>query len=204
MTKPFPRGKSYYQGQTIDANNLPGVHLEGQDCVFLNTDPSTTINRRNQGDVRAIIVRNTSGITLSAKRVVKWASGYRGRRVDGYANVDHEEVAGVVDDHVGSGGVQANDLFWLIVEGECLIQTPMTGAGFNGDVAVGDILTALTAAASTGTTAGRFQRWNGTFTATQTTDGTLGNILANRFARAMSAKTTGNTNSDILVDLYKV
>jgi hypothetical protein len=65
-----------------------------------------------------------------------------------------------------------------------------------------DILVALTAATSAATTAGRVYPWTGlTSTVTQTTDGTQSRRTINKIGRAMSATTSGNTNSDILVDL---
>ena len=35
---PFPLGETYYNGGTIDANNLGGVHLEGQVWEFDDLD----------------------------------------------------------------------------------------------------------------------------------------------------------------------
>lgn len=196
------RGKTWYNGATIDTSNYQAVHLEGLQRTFNNTDPSNRLVPRNSSDVKVILVRNVSGVVLYPKEVVTWKSGYRGRRVDGKVNVTAELVAGVVDDHIGAAGVPNGDMFWLIVEGECLLKTPMSGSDFTADIAVDDLLYGLTAANSTGsgstTTEGRFTNWGGTFSAAQTTDGTAAKIIRNSFARALSAKTTGNTNADIL------
>lgn len=196
--QPVARGKTFYGGETIDANNYAGVHLEGLKTVFPNTNPADRKNKRNSGDVLAILVRNVSTIALLPGMACTWKAGFRNRRVDGKSRTTAQEVAGFVDDHLPSAGVPVGDLFWLIVEGECLLKTPVAGADFGGDIAEGDILYALTMAASTGTSAGRVTRYVGTFGDTHTTNGTAAAILMNRFARAISAKTTAQTDADIL------
>jgi hypothetical protein len=197
------RGETYYNGGTIDSNDLQGTHLEGLTKVFKNTDPSNRKVLRNERDVRCVLVRNSTTITLHKGDVVTWQTGQFGKRVAGKCRVTAEQVAGVVDDHIGSSGVPANDLFWLIVKGDALCRTPATGAEFTADIAEFDLLYALTAANSTSagstSTEGRFTNWGGTFSAAQTTDGTGGKIIKNSFARALSAKTTHNTKADILV-----
>jgi hypothetical protein len=203
----FDRGQTFYGiGNTIDANNLGGVNLEGARKVFPNYDPSGPYGRRlrrDESDIRCILVRNVSGITLAPGQAVVWKAGYRNKRVDGYSYQTAQEIAGYVDDMLPSSGVPNNDMFWLIVEGQVLANTPLDGASFGGDWAEGDMLYALTAAASTGTTAGKMQRWPGTWTATQTTDGTATKFAANRVGRVMSAKTTAQTNSPVLIDVKK-
>jgi hypothetical protein len=200
-----PRGKTFYNGNTIDSNNLGGVELEGMRHTFKDTDPANLAVKGNRGgagrEVTAILVRNVSTIALVPGKAVTYAAGYRQRRVDGYARLTACEVAGVVDDHLPAAGVAVNDLFWLIIDGPVLTKTPLAGGDFAIDIAEGEPVYALTAAASTSTTAGRFQVWNGTMTAAQGTDGSGTKIILNHFARAMSAKTTGNTDTDILIDV---
>jgi len=204
------RGQTFYGSATPDASNLGGVSLEGARKVFLNTDPTSSVTNirkpRDQGDVKCVLVRNVSGITLAAGQAVSWKSGYRERRVDGYITTDYQEIAGFVDDHIGSGGVQNNDLFWLIVEGDVLTKTPHTGAGFGkASWSDGDVLFALTAAASTAVdgTAGKLQAWVGTFTATQTTDGTAGKFAKYAIAKAKSAMTSGQTDTAVLISVRR-
>jgi hypothetical protein len=106
----------------------------------------------------------------------------------------------VVDDAVASDGVAIGDLFWLYRRGPTIVRTALDTA--HSAVALDDMLLAITAAASTSTTAGRVYPWTGlTSTVTQTTDGTQSRRTINRIGRAMSATTSGNTNSDLLVDL---
>jgi hypothetical protein len=194
------RGRTYYEGNTppTDANVGQSLKVEGLQKTFNDTDPTVTAgpkqNRSNR-KVECMMVRNVSGITLEAKRLVTWATGYRGRRVDGYATIDFKECAGVVDDHIGSAGVLDNDLFWLVRRGPCLCRTPLEGSILNA-WSEHDILHALTAVTSQCTTSGRVTVWAATSNLTN-----AGTLICNRVGRAMSAKTTANSNADVLVDL---
>ena len=193
------RGKTYYGlAGTIPASYVGSVGLEGTPQVLKDLS-ATTGMQRSQSDVHSIVVRNVSGGTLYAGMIVSWASGYRGKRVDGRTCVTAQEWAGVVDDCLGTAGVRDGDLFNLIVRGPCLVLLSRTAA--EAVISVDDILYAVTAATSGATTAGRFVKWLGTFSAAQTTDGTAGSIIMNRLGRAMSAATTADTGALRLVDL---
>lgn len=204
------RGQTHYNGRTIDTNNYgQSVALEGVLGEFPNTNPTLSGGirvRRNGGKVYARLVRNVSGTTLYPGRAVCFASGYEGRRVDRYARVTAEAVAGVVDDHYSSAGIPNGDLFWIIYKGQVLHKTPSDGDGLQ--FAVGDhlyALTAVVAAATASTTGGRPKPWTSfTFTAAQTTDGSGGKIIANRYAICLSAKTTNNTEADMLVEMINL
>lgn len=203
-TAPFDRGRTFYDGRTIDTNNYDGTHLEGLVASFPDTDPSNRTLRRSAGQTICVLVRNTSGVTLPPKRAVAWASGYRGKRVDSITRTTAQEVAGIVDEHVGTGGVPNGDLFWLCVKGPSLVKAPLTGAehAVAAGIAIGDMLVALTQATSSSTNAitggGRFTTQNGTFSAAQTTDGTAILMLANKVGRAMSAITSGQTTDSTI------
>ena len=205
QVQPVPRGKTFYGDRVIDPLNYgTSVQLEGTQTVFKNTDPSDRTKLRNAADLKCILVRNTTGGILFRGQAVAWAAGFRGRRVNALVSTTAQEIAGFVDDHLPTSGVRDGDMFWLIVEGDVLVPTPMAGAGFNGDWSAGNLLYALTAAGTTlGSTAaaGRLSKWNGTFSAAQTTDGTAGLILANRAGRAISAATTGETNATRLINV---
>lgn len=204
-TKRIPRGKGWHNtGTAIASADYGGVQYEGTVRVFgdfeLNTNALEPLRRRSPGDVVCVLVRNVSGFNLLPGRLVKWAAGYRGKRVAGYANVDYEEVAGVVDEFWPSTGVPDGELFWLVVKGHTLVKTSLAGNAQN-NIAVGDILTALTAATTGATTAGRVQPRALPFSATETTDGTMTKVLTNFIGKAASAKTTAQTNNDLLVEL---
>jgi len=121
---PFARGKSAYQNQsTSDWDITSLAHLEGQKVYLPNSAAATPEVRRNGTDVVAIVVRNDSGGTLAAGEALWWKTAYHGTRVDKSTAGDNNPVAGFVDDHVGSGGVQDDDLFYMIVEGPCVVKT---------------------------------------------------------------------------------
>lgn len=194
----FARGQTYNgPNKTLSATYATSVALEGVTKRFDDLDSATTTGAkvpRSQKQVTCMCVRNTSGITLEAKRVVRWASGYRNKRVDGYCTTDHSEVAGVVDEFL-TNGVRNHDLFWIAVRGPSLVKTSL-GADATNVIALDDKLTALTAATSQATTAGRVQAFAATSNLTNAISATQ-----NLIGYAMSAKTTANTNADVLVDL---
>lgn len=188
------RGFTYHGGTPDSIGKTLG--LEGHPMKFMDDYPGSGGVRvkRSDNQVHAILVRNVSGITLTPGRTVSWKAGFRGRRIDGFTTTTAQEVAGVVDDQLPAAGVANNDLFWLIVKGPVLLKTPLAG-GAGNVFAEGDVLVALTAATSQATTAGR-----PAVLASAATTNTAAAII-NRFARVMSAMTTGQTNQNMLVDL---
>lgn len=193
----LPRRGFTFFGASVPSVTGASARIEGTKKDFADVEPVTSgpASARSGDTVTCRLVRNSSGITLAAKRVVKWKSGYRNLRVDGYCSVDFENVAGVVDDKIPSSGVADGDLFWLMQRGPALVKTSLGGNATNV-ITEGSILAALTSAASTSTTAGRVQQVAATSSVTAAIDG-----YSNRIGRAMSAKTTANTNADVLVDL---
>lgn len=180
---PFPRGSSY--GVT---DETLAVHLEGREYEVQDQRYGTNLT------VRLRVVRNRSGATLSGKRLAQFAAtaGKDSIEVSGYAKVDSTK-AFVIDD-VGSQAIPDKDLFYVVVSGPCLVKTSLEGGATNV-VAVGDLLHALTAATTGATTAGRVQP----AVLTGATS-VLANQIANVVGRAMSAKTTANTNADLLIN----
>ena len=209
-TSLFDRGNTFYgPNQTIDTTNYgTSVQLEGQKTTRRDRDPSNPRVLRSQMDVKQVIVRNVSTMSLFAGQVVTWQAGFIGKRVDGLARLPYQHVAGIVDDWLGPQGCRVGDLCWVTVEGPCLAAVSLT----SGDqtIAADAIITAGTAANSTGATsgvtygvantAGRIAvPANTTFNATQTTDGTewISALTSgmNIIGRAMSAATTNNTTN---------
>ncbi len=194
------RGTTFYGSvNAVPSTYVQSTGLEGRQHVSPDMDPSNAQVRRSQNDVRSIIVRNVSPFTIYAGQTVLWATGYRGKRVAGKCFADYEEVAGVVDDQLGSSGCREGDLFNLIVQGPCSVLLSRTAA--EAVIGAGDLVYAVSAATSGATTAGRFTDWIGTFTLTETTDGTAASIVMNRLGRAISAATTADTGALRLVDL---
>ena len=185
----FPRGSTYYNGGTIDTNNLGGTQHEGKEYVFEDNTYGTNLY------VTVRIVRNVGAAALLPSRLVTFKAGYYGQRVDGYGTTTAQGVAGVVDEFLPSAGVPVNDLFYIVTAGPTKVLTDLAGAG-NNVIAQGDTLCALTAATSGATTAGRgYAPLTGATAATTSP----ANVLQNFFGRAMSAATTANTNTGLLV-----
>ena len=89
---PFERGATFYNGGTIDTNNLGGVNLEGTEWEFEDLDYSTGVgvkNYRTNTLVKCMCVRNAAGIALLPRRLVKCskAAGNLFAQVTGYATV---------------------------------------------------------------------------------------------------------------------
>lgn len=193
------RGQTYLganTGRTITDTDAASV--EGATKLFDDFAPGQASGakvRRSNRQTTCILVRNTSGIALLPKRIARWESGYRGKRVDGYTTATAAEAAGVIDEHLPASGVSDNDLFWLAVKGPSLVLTSLAGDAENV-ISIDDALVALTAATSQATTAGRVNQQDLTGATAP-----LANQVQYRLGHAMSAKTTANTNADLLVDL---
>lgn len=190
------RGKTYSGGTATSSTITSSALLEGTEINFKDDVAVANQPRRPRSGrfVTARLVRNVSGAALLPGRLVTWQALYRGRRVDGYARTDGVECAGVVDDRLPSGGVADQDLFWLLREGPVLIKTPLA-AGAGSVFTEGDVLVALTAVTSGATTSGR--------PAVLVTNSTAvtASLVVNRIGRVMSAMTTAQTNSSMLIDL---
>jgi len=205
------RGDTFYgTTSTVPSTYTQSVEHEGVLKLFPNTLSTAKTVRIDGQEVQAIFVRNSSGITLIPGLTVSWASGYRGRRVNGYTDSTAEEVAGVVDPFLSlTSGVRNGDMFWLIIGGPCEVRTPKAADATNV-WSEGDILYAQTAANSTAVTtgattqdeSGRLIPWTSLTSITNdNTDGTQSRRILNSVARVMSAATTANTNTLKLVDL---
>lgn len=142
-------------GQTLGVSSATdGTGWVGAVKQFPDVDPTTGQVRSNRVKT-CVAVRNNSGGALLPKRVVRFEVGTAGTAVfssvDGYSAVLNEERVGVVDEHLPSGGVAANDVFWVTVDGPTEVAVALSGT----DVAVGDRLACIVAASAGATTAGR-------------------------------------------------
>lgn len=192
------RGKTFYDGNTIDTSDYGGIHIEGSVRSFRDYDyvaDTSMLKLRSARMNTCILVRNVSGIALLPGRVARWQAAQRGKRVDGYVTSLAAEAAGVVDEWLPTAGVPNGDLFWLLVDGCSLIRTDLAG-DTGTDFAEGDILVAATAATSQSTTAGRVKQAD-----FAVTEAVLANNITNRIGRAMSANTTAQTNRLLLADV---
>ena len=197
---PFGRGETFYNGGTIDSNNLGGAQFEGKIWEFEDIDYSlgktgSKVSRSNRV-VKCMCVRNVSGISLLPKRLAGLQTGgtdgrYALGRTDGYTAATGQRGY-PIDEFLPSTGVPNNDLFWLVVDGPSKVLTDLAG-GANNLISVGSFVDALTAATSQATTAGRVEPIAAT---------SLSYNL-NRIGMALSAVTTGNTNADLLVEVSR-
>lgn len=198
---PFPRGKTFYDGNTIDSNNLGGLQLEGKEWVFEDIDPRTPMNsQRSNRYVRCRIVRNMGANALLPKFNVNLVTATEGPaqygRVDGHNRLLATYSAGIVDEYLPAAGVPQYDLCWIVVEGPTLAKVAREAAAAN--IALGDRLVSQTAVTSGSTTAGRL--------ITQDLTGATAVLIAqvqNVIGRALSARTTADTSGDVLIEVGK-
>ncbi len=194
-----------------------GSHFVGKEFWF------DDINWSSSGPVKPLrsnlrrrlrVVRNTSGINLLPKRsaVVEGlllnVTGITGGGVAGY--VSHGKTTGYVrngvaaaespdhafpiDEFLPSTGVPDNALYYVVVQGPATCLSNIAAAA-STNFTVGDAVVALTAATSQATTAGRVARLD--MALTTPGHGAPARILG----AAMSALTTNNTATDVLVNV---
>jgi hypothetical protein len=147
-----------------------------------------------------MLLRNTSGGVLLKKTLAQLSrtAGYKMvQECDGYSTTLANFGVVLVDDSLPSGGVASNDIFWGIVGGVATCLTSMDGTSQNGDIAVNAPLVAATGTTTGATTSGRVSNM------TAVTANVSGAMTMNLgyIGRALSARTTGETNSDILVEM---
>lgn len=112
--------KSLYDAEAGDGSHLYGVHK-----VFTDVDPVSGQILSNE-TVECIAVKNESGGVLSAGSIVAFDTDKTLTCVDGLASATSVRF-GVVDEYIGSQGVPANEVFWLVVKGPTKV-TKKSGA----------------------------------------------------------------------------
>lgn len=211
---PFGRGETFFgQSPLVAADATSGYEWQGMVKVFEDVLYSVTgvkTGRNVNGDGKKVacrVVRNTSGVVLFASRLVQIDPANPGQ-VLGNQVVNFGE-AFPVDEFLPAAGVAINDLFYIVIGGPALVLTPMTGAEFiSTSIAAGALIGAgttnggSTAAGSTAP-AGRGCGISiiALTTAAQFLD--LSNICINYVGKAISAMTSGQTNSPMLVDVRR-
>ncbi len=141
-------------GQTLGVSSLTdGTGWVGVVKQFPDVNPITGVIRSNRIKT-CVAVRNVATIALAPKRTVVFATaaGLGGlSTVTGYSSVLNAEHVGVVDEFLPTAGVAINDVFWVVVDGPTEVAGLVSGTA----IAAGDRIAAVSAAASTGLTAGR-------------------------------------------------
>jgi hypothetical protein len=197
---PFARGEYDDTGAFV---HLLGRDWEIEDEDWGSSSPGAKPTRSGKL-VTIRLVKNESGTTLLPKHLVRYSTtaGEYGHVVDGDCRLAAEDWAGVVDEFLPSAGVPNNGYFYIVTKGPTTVLTPVAGAAFPEDIAVGSLLVAATAANSTGgTTSGRVGVANITASTQAVTYGLIQDPIINAVGRALSAATTGHTNTGIYADV---
>lgn len=213
---PFQRGQTFYGPDglinTADVNFYNNSNLEGKEWEFddlaptpsnvAGGGPSTPALLRTSRTVICRCVRNVASINLLPSRManmqIAGADGrYQAGRVDGYANVLAQR-AFPIDEFLPAAGVRPNDLFWIVTQGPAIVQTDLTTLSVN--VNVGDGVVNGTFATSTNTTSGGLVV-PFTINAGTTANSSNADQIRNQLGRALSAATTGQTGTSLLIDV---
>jgi hypothetical protein len=181
---PFQRGETFYNGGTIDSGDLGGAGWEGKEFEFYDDLHGTGQM------VTCRVVRNASGGALKPKHLVKYKTGYFGRRVDS-PTIATAARGLPVDEKLPAAGVPDGDLFYVVVNGPAKIKSTETGTP---TVTEGARVVAVTAATSGAADAGRIvaQDLTGATAA-------LANNIQNAVGVALGALTAAQTATDLLV-----
>ena len=149
-------------GQTLkgtDADlNLINSHYLGQVCYFDNKAARSDKNRQTGKPIGAILLRNTSGLTLLGKRfgqLDRTAGFGMVHNVDGYSTTLNNMGVVLIDPYLPSSGVADDDIFWGLFSGPALVLLPLVGSDHTADIAVNDPLVAATGTTTGATTSGR-------------------------------------------------
>jgi hypothetical protein len=202
---PFALGTTY-RGLDDDSNEINddfmGMIYQHQSPVLSSV--SGVRDRNAERFISAVCLRNDSGVVLFGKRLAQFeltAGLSVVERADGYPIVQAQKGLILIDPFgtIPTDGVPIDDLFWGLFEGVCIARTPFTGAAFALDIAVGAQLVSSTInSTSQNSNAGGL----GNFTVQDTLNNTeVYAMVNNHIAVAMSARTTGETNADLLVNL---
>lgn len=197
---PIPLG-GYVDAFDADSNIYPSIAaLVGQEFWIDDTAAGTggvPGTRRTGGKRRYRVVINDSTVALLPKLAVRYSTtaGEYGLRVDGYAYRTADKVAGFVDDRVPSAGVPAGNAFLICVEGFHMCKS--SAAGSSIDTAGARLVATTTTASTDASNAGRL-----TLQALASlTEAALANQVQNCVGCAVTGLTSGQTDTDMLVDL---
>lgn len=194
---PFERGKT--ANTDLDAVSATVLsNLEGREYLVEDINPATGI-QRTERPVLLRVFRNKSGFALLPKKTFGYSTttgeNYSSA-AKGHGRTTAQHVA-VVDEYLPAAGVADGDLFYGVIEGPSNCLTDLAG-GANNVIAQGGVVVALTAATSNATTSGRVAPQDLTGATAP-----LAEQIQNRIGRALTARTTANTNADILIDVGK-
>ena len=204
---PMQLGETLRGTDPANTSTLINGHWLGQEFIF---PASASVSGQLRGQkarktgrtIRARLVRNVAGVAVLGKRVVKFAeaAGYSDfETIDGYCAVKADAHLAFSDPNLPSAGCADDDIMWVIIEGPTTVLSPFEAGGFDKAIAVGDPLVGATGSTTGTSGVGRVSVGGvlagGSLAATEAF-----NHSRNSLGRALSARTTGETNADILVD----
>lgn len=198
---PFGRGRTFYDmTASIDTSNYGGKEYEGIEAEFIDRNPfsNTQPNPRSNRIVRCRMVRNVAGIALIPSKLASIKTATYGGQIDGYATTTAQTNVFAIDEYLPSAGVRNYDMCWVVTEGPALILNSIAGDVTN-NLTIDTIVVALTAVTSQSTTAGRVAPQD--FTGTQSTGSALAGQVQGAIGRVLTAKTTTQTNTTVLIDV---
>lgn len=138
----FPRGSTFYNGGTIDSNNLLGGNILGQLRMFPDKNPSPTSTSPNSStsnlQVTCIALRNKIGSALLPGQAVLFSTTTTGETGATITQTGTPNVLfGIVDEYLPAAGVPSNDIFWCVIKGPTTaLMTTVSGAKAAGQLAV--------------------------------------------------------------------
>jgi hypothetical protein len=214
---PWPIGQSLGISTGTTIGSTDKLEMEGREYLVEDLDysssparPRTFYSSAGQSRFKRIrIVRNGTGSLVYPRQLVAFNGAAYGQQVNSFGYTIPMECY-AVDEFLPAGGVIANDLFYITVDGcaECLTEltnnfTAITAATAGANAGAGNWVVCQTAAASTAATsqaaltaitAGRITPalYSGATTA-------LAAHIQNRIGIALSACTSQGTNQPILV-----
>ena len=215
--QPFERGSTWYNGEfipnfstiTLTADNMPGGwNLEGKEYEFEDGSSGAGVEDKGYNTgfyVKVRRVRNASAVNILPGQLCTLTTTYvdgttvipLGRAVGGVCHTLAQGPVYPADEFLPPAGVPPGDLFYIVVEGPCLLKLAATG---NVATTAGQKVVSSTDANSTGPSAGCVVPQS----IAETTD--VDNVanasqIQNAIGRAMSQASSNATATGILVDI---
>jgi hypothetical protein len=199
-------------GETLSGTDHAGTLINGDKLGLRYTFPANRLTGNLRGSVTkltgrtitAMLVRNEAGFAILGKRTVKLkeSGGYGDlEAVDGYCAIKADAHVVFSDPNLPAAGCADDDIFWVILEGPTIVLTPFEAGGWDKAIVAGDPLVGATGSTTGTSGVGRVSAGGvlagGSLAATDAY-----NHARNNLGRAMSARTTGETNADLLVDAF--
>lgn len=200
-------GRTLYGGSAQLALDIASGKLQGGEALGtihevedINYASNETVKPyRSYCRRKVMLVRNMSGVTLFGKRLVRLkVSGLSClAEIDGYSQNIDEKYTYPLDEFLSATtGLPNRDCGWIVIEGPAIVLTPLAGDATNV-FTDGQLVGAVTGSTTSGTTSGRVYGLDETATNLSVA------AMHNALGRAMSAKTTANTNAELLINVQR-